>query len=801
MTEINEIFSLPMLALRGLTVFPGMLLTFDVERPASIAALQEAGREGRQLIFLAAQKSLSDDLPKEEGLYHVGTVCRIRQQLRQPRGNLCRVMVEGLYRAEALSIDTDAKAGYRAELRGLPDRAERMNPDRLEALQRKCISLFEDYLRLNQDMAAEQILNVLANPDPTYVAWYITQNLRVDADRKQAILESRLPGQRLALLCRLLTQEINVLGYEQELNAETQEQMNREQRDYYLRQQMKVIQSELGEDFGSSDDLAEYREKIEALAAPDEVREKLKKELGRLAKQPFGSSEAAVLRGYLDVCLELPWGKSSQETVDIAKARKILDSEHYGLEKVKERILEYLAVKQLSPEIKGGLLCLVGPPGTGKTSIAMSVAKATNRKLVRVSLGGVHDEAEIRGHRKTYIGSMPGRILAGISQSGTCNPLMVLDEIDKLGSDYRGDPSAALLEALDPEQNATFRDNFLELPFDLSGVFFITTANDRNTIPRPLLDRMEVIELPSYTDEEKLQIARRHLLPKQRRKHGLDGRQLHVNDAAIRAIIRGYTRESGVRLLERELAAICRKAAGGIAEGRFKGLSVKPESLEELLGPVKFKPDELRVRDEVGLVRGLAYTSVGGEVLDVEVAVVDGSGRLELTGNLGDVMKESAKAALTYIRSRAETLGLEPEFYKKKDIHIHFPEGAVPKDGPSAGITMTVALVSALTGRPVRHDVAMTGEITLRGRVLAIGGLREKTMAAMRAGVRTVILPAENEADLAEIDPAVRAALDFVPVEHADQVLPLVLLPNAQETETGAALPLVPAAERPGVRQ
>ena len=799
MTEINEIFSLPMLALRGLTVFPGMLLTFDVERPASIAALQEASGEGQQLIFLAAQKTLSDDLPKEEGLYHVGTVCRIRQQLRQPRGNLCRVMVEGLYRAEALSIDTDAKAGYRAQLRGLPDRAERMNPDRLEALQRKCISLFEDYLHLNQDMAAEQILNVLANPDPTYVAWYITQNLRVDSDRKQAILESRLPGQRLALLGRLLAQEINVLGYEQELNAETQEQMNREQRDYYLRQQMKVIQSELGEDFGSSDDLAEYREKIEALDAPDEVREKLKKELGRLAKQPFGSSEAAVLRGYLDVCLELPWGKSSPETVDIAKARKILDSEHYGLEKVKERILEYLAVKQLSPEIKGGLLCLVGPPGTGKTSVAMSVAKATNRKLVRVSLGGVHDEAEIRGHRKTYIGSMPGRILAGISQSGTCNPLMVLDEIDKLGSDYRGDPSAALLEALDPEQNVSFRDNFLELPFDLSGVFFITTANDRNTIPRPLLDRMEVIELPSYTDEEKLQIAKRHLLPKQRRKHGLDGRQLRVNDAAIRAIIRGYTRESGVRLLERELAAICRKAAGGIAEGKFKGLSVKPETLEELLGPVKCKPDELRVRDEVGLVRGLAYTSVGGEVLDVEVAVVDGSGRLELTGNLGDVMKESAKAALTYIRSRADALGLEPEFYKNKDIHIHFPEGAVPKDGPSAGITMTVALVSALTGRPVRHDVAMTGEITLRGRVLAIGGLREKTMAAMRAGVRTVILPAENEADLSEIDPAVRAALDFVPVEHADQVLPLVLLPKAQET--GAALPLVPAAERPGVRQ
>ena len=796
----NDLFTLPMLALRGLTVFPGMLLTFDVERPASIAALQQAGKE-QQLIFLASQKSLNADLPKEEELYHVGTVCRIRQQLRQPRGNLCRVMVEGLYRAEAVSIDTDAK-GYSAVLRGLPDRAERMNPDRLEALLRKCVSLFEDYLRMNQDMPNEQILNVLSNPDATYVAWYIAQNLRVDADRKQSILESRLPGQRLALLAQLLSQELNVLGFEQELNEQTQEQMSREQRDYFLRQQMKVIQSELGEDYGSTDDIAEYREKIEALAAPDEVREKLRKELGRLAKQPFGSSESAVLRGYLDVCLELPWGKRSVETVDIAKARKILDEDHYGLEKVKERILEYLAVKQLSPEIKGGLLCLIGPPGTGKTSVAMSVARATNRKLVRVSLGGVHDEAEIRGHRKTYIGSMPGRIIAGISQSGTCNPLMVLDEIDKLGSDYRGDPSAALLEALDPEQNVTFRDNFLELPFDLSGVFFITTANDRSSIPRPLLDRMEVIELSSYTDEEKLQIARRHLLPKQRRKHGLKGTQLRVDDAAIRAVIRGYTRESGVRTLERELAALCRKAAGGVAEGKFKSLSVKPEKLEELLGPAKFKPDERRLRDEAGLVRGLAYTSAGGEVLDVEAAVVEGTGRLELTGNLGDVMKESARAAVTYIRSRAAALGIDPDFYKDKDIHIHFPEGAVPKDGPSAGITVTIALISALTGRPARHDVAMTGEITLRGRVLPIGGLREKTMAAMRVGIKTVILPAENEADLAEIDPTVRAALDFVPTDHVDKVLDLALLPKPESAADAlAALPVPPARKRKGVRQ
>ena len=796
-TEFENTFTMPLLALRGLTVFPGMLLTFDVERSASIGALEQAG--DKQLVFLTAQRNISADLPKAEELYQVGTVCRIRQLLRQPRSSLCRVMVEGMERAEALEIDTNPR-GYSAVLRMLPDKPERMNPDRMEALQRKCISLFEEYLRMNPEMAAEQILNILANPDPTYVAWYIAQNLHVDADKKQVILESVYSGQRLGLLARLLQQELSVLSFEQELNEQTQDAVNRDQRDYFLRQQMKVIQSELGEDGGGGDDLAEYRFKIETLDAPKEVRERLRKELSRLAKQPFGSSEAALLRSYLDVCLELPWNTSSRETVDIAKARRILDAEHFGLDKVKERILEYLAVKQLSPEIKGGLLCLVGPPGTGKTSIAMSVAKATNRKLVRVSLGGVHDEAEIRGHRKTYIGAMPGRIISGINQAGTCNPLMVLDEIDKLGADYRGDPGAALLEALDPEQNKTFRDNFLELPFDLSGVFFITTANSLSTIPRPLLDRMEIIELTSYTDEEKLQIAKRHLLPKQRKKHGLKGTQLKVGDAAIRALIRGYTRESGVRQLEREMAALCRKAASGVAEERFKCLTVQPESLEDLLGPAKFKPDSLRLRDEVGLVRGLAYTSVGGEVLDVEVAVVDGKGSLELTGNLGDVMKESAKAAMTYIRSRADKLGLEPEFYKKKDIHIHFPEGAVPKDGPSAGITMTIALISALTGRPVRHDVAMTGEITLRGRVLPIGGLREKTMAALRAGVKLVILPAENEADLAEIDQTVRAALEFLPVEHADQVVEAALLPLPEEHSTqNRSVPQ--AAERPAVRQ
>ena len=516
--------AMPMLPLRGLSVFPGMLLTFDVERSASVAAVNTAVRTDH-LIFLAAQRDISVDVPEEKDIYRVGTVCRIRQQLRAGNGG-CRVMVEGLYRAETESIDTGAK-GYTATVRALDDRPERVSAARKEALVRNCLSLFNEYLHLNPDMMNEQLLNVLANPDLGYVISYIAQNVRLSIEDKQRLLEEVYPSRRLLLLSRLLSNELNVLAIEKELSDATQEQMNRSQREYYLREEMKVIQSELGED-GQTDDIDEYRRKISALPVDKEVRDKLLKELSRLAKQPFGSSEAAVLRNYLDVCLEIPWGVRTEETVDIAKARKLLDKEHYGLDKVKERILEYLAVKQLSPEIKGGLICLVGPPGTGKTSIAMSVAKATNRKLVRLSLGGVHDEADIRGHRKTYIGSMPGRIISGITQAKSCNPLMVLDEIDKLGSDYRGDPSAALLEALDGEQNGSFRDHFLEIPFDLSEVFFITTANTTDTIPRALLDRMEVIELPSYTDEEKLQIALRHLLPKQRKKHGLRAGQLRV---------------------------------------------------------------------------------------------------------------------------------------------------------------------------------------------------------------------------------------------------------------------------------
>ena len=792
--EIYEYVKLPLLALRGLHVFPGMLLTFDVERQASIGALN-AALKNDQLIFLSAQKDLTADMPQENEIYSVGTVCRIRQQLRQPRGNICRVMVEGVYRAKAVSIQCDPK-GYTAHVEALEDKNERINADRKEALLRSCLNLFEEYIQYNGDMVNEQILNLLANPSISYVTNYIAQNVRFSVEDRQALLEEVYPSRRLLALNRLIRHELNVLSIEKELNDATQEAINKNQRDYYLREEMKLIQAELGED----DDIENYRAKINALPVSEEIRERILKELGRLAKQPFGSSEASVLRNYLDVCLEIPWGVKTKETINLAKARKKLDEDHFGLEKVKERILEYLAVKQLSPDVKGGLICLVGPPGTGKTSIAQSVASAINRKLVRISLGGVHDEAEIRGHRRTYIGSMPGRLISGIIQAGSCNPLMVLDEIDKLASDSKGDPSAALLEALDSEQNHNFRDNFLELPFDLSEIFFITTANTLDTIPRALLDRMEVIQLSSYTDEEKLQIAKNHLIPKQRKKHGLKANQLKLTDSAIRELINSYTRESGVRNLEREIAGICRKAASGIAEEKYKSLSIRSGGLQNVIGPAKFKPDVLRTRDEIGLVRGLAYTAVGGEVLDVEVAVVEGSGKLQLTGNLGNVMQESAKAALTYIRSRAGILGIDPDFHKSKDIHIHFPEGAVPKDGPSAGITVTVALISALSGTPVRRDVAMTGEITLRGRVLAIGGLREKTMAAYRSGAKTVIIPAENEVDLENIDQSVRKHLDFVTAENVDDILDVVLARKNSEASLQPPCAMQ-SQERHSVRQ
>ena len=574
------------------------------------------------------------------------------------------------------------------------------------------------------------------------------------------------------LLIKILNEELNIMDIEARLNEETQARIDKDQKNYYLRQELKAIKDELGEDEYDDDD--EYIPRINALPVSDEIKSKLIKEAKKLAKEPFGSSEASVIKSYLDICLDMPWDKKCDEILDIPKVKKMLDDDHYGLEKVKTRIIEYLSVKKLTPDAKGGLICLVGPPGTGKTSVALSIAKCLNRRSVRIALGGVHDEAEIRGHRKTYVGSMPGRIINGIISAGVSNPLMILDEIDKLGSDYRGDPSSALLEVLDPEQNCTFRDNFLEIPFDLSDVFFITTANTTSTIPRPLLDRMEVIELSSYTDEEKLSIAKLHLLNKQRKKHGLATSSLRVSDAALRSVISDYTRESGVRELERSIAAVCRKAASEIASGDKKTVSVTDKNLDKYLGVPKYKDYNKNFSDEVGLVHGLAYTSVGGEVLDVEAAVMDGSGKLQITGNLGKVMEESVKAAVTCIRTRSAILKIDPDFHKNCDIHIHFPEGAVPKDGPSAGITICMALTSALTGSPANANIAMTGEISLRGRVMPIGGLKEKSMAAYRYGIRTILIPEGNVPNLEEIDNTVRENVRFIPIKTVDDAFPFV---------------------------
>jgi len=642
------------------------------------------------------------------------------------------------------------------------------------------------------DLAGSQgeIYAVFTSDDPSYVADYIAQNIAIRHEEKQEILEELRPVRRLQKVIRILSREVEILEIKNELAEETNQVMSQNQREYYLREQVRVIRAALGESEEDDNELETYKDDILRLGLSEEHQERLLKEVSRLGRQAYASSEAAVIRTYLDTVLELPWNTTTKERVDIAAARKVLEADHFGMEKVKERIIEFLAVRQIAPQVKGGILCLVGPPGVGKTSIASSVAKAFGRNFARISLGGVHDEAEIRGHRKTYIGAMPGRIMAAMRQAKSKNPMLLLDEIDKLGRDHRGDPASALLEALDSEQNSTFRDHYLELPFDLSGVFFITTANSTDTIPRPLLDRMEVIEVGSYTDEEKLQIAQRHLFPKQRKRHGLTARQLKLRDDAVRDIIAGYTRESGVRQLEREITKICRRTAAQIAEGESRGGTIHTAALHDLLGVRKYKIEAVSPVDEVGLARGLAWTRVGGEVLTVEVGVLEGNGKLELTGNLGNVMQESAKAALSYIRSRTVKLGIDPDFYKTKDIHIHFPEGGIPKDGPSAGITIAVAMVSALTGAPVRRDLAMTGEITLRGRVLEIGGLKEKTMAALRNDIRTVIVPAENEQDLEEIDPTVRAALQIVLVDHMDTVLETALcLPETKGMGEAKALP------------
>lgn len=797
--EIADCANIPVIALRGLTIFPNVLIHFDVARDISIKALEAAMKSG-QPILLVGQKDISVETPEQEDLYTVGTISNVRQILRMPGDNI-RVMVEGESRGMLLQM-TQEKPYLKADVQKLEDQSFR-DSARTEALMRATYDLFQTYTELAPKVSPDLIIQILASQDPGYIADYIAQNVPMRNSDKQVILEELRPVRRLERLFKLLEREVEILALDNDIQSKARDQMANQQRDYFLREQMRAIQHELGEGEGS-DEIEEYRKKIESAKLPESVTEKLKKELGRLAKQPFGSSESSVLRGYLDVCLELPWGKTTKEKINVSHVRKILDQDHYGMEKVKERILEFVAVKQLAPDLKGQVLCLVGPPGVGKTSIGMSMARAMNRKLARVSLGGVSDEAEIRGHRKTYVGSMPGRIINAINQAGSCNPLILLDEIDKMGHDHRGDPASALLEVLDGEQNSTFRDNFLELPFDLSEVLFITTANSLDTIPKPLLDRMEVIELGSYTDEEKLQIAKKHLLPKQMKRHGLTSAQLKISDHAIREIVASYTRESGVRMLERKLAAVCRKAAMKVVsdEGE-KTIRITEKDLKEYLGVARYYPERQALEERVGVVNGLAWTSVGGELLEVEVNVIPGSGKVELTGNLGDVMKESAHAALSFIRSQAEKLELPADFYKNKDIHVHFPEGAVPKDGPSAGIAITTAMVSALTGTPVRRGIAMTGEVTLRGRVLPIGGLKEKTMAAFRNGIRTVIIPADNGRDLEEIDQTVRKALQFILVERADQVLTAALLPRISGVEEPAADMMVgvPANKQPRLRQ
>ena len=791
---------MPVLALRGLAVFPNQTAHFDVGREKSVRALESAMKKD-QTLLLIPQKDIMKEDPGFDDLYPIGTVVMVKQILRSQGENL-RVLVTGLCRGRVL--EQTQQTPY---LAGLVERvAEVEAPEnlRVRALRREANALFDAYLEKTERPAQNLQLKMLTSEDTGFLADSIGQNCGIDYPEKAKLLCQLNPVKRLESAVKLLRQEMEMLQLESMIQEKTRAEIDQDQRDYYLREQMKVIREELGEGDDESES-ENYTKKIRALKLDEKSEEKLLKDVKRLKKQPFGSAEAAVLRNYLDVVLELPWHETTKERVDVEAARKILEKDHFGLQKVKERILETLAVRQLAPEMPPQILCLVGPPGVGKTSIAYSVARSLNRKMARISLGGVHDEAEIRGHRKTYVGAMPGRIMAAMTQAGSRNPVLLLDEVDKMGSDHRGDPGAALLEVLDSEQNHTYRDHFLEIPFNLSDVMFIATANTLDTVPRPLLDRMEIIELGSYTDEEKLMIAKDHLLPKQMGKHGIKKTQLRVTDDAIREIITCYTRESGVRNLERKLAEICRKADMRLlTQEESKRITVTGSNLEEFLGIRRYLPDRLPGSDQVGLVTGLAWTSVGGETLEVEVNVMDGSGKLELTGNLGDVMKESAHAALSYIRANAQKLGVETDFYKTKDIHVHFPEGAVPKDGPSAGVTVCTAIVSALTGLTVRRDVAMTGEISLRGRVLAIGGLKEKTMAALRHGVQTVIIPKANERDLQEIDQTVRKSLNFIMAETVDTVLEAAL--NRQQDMVAPMMTEIPGEARkksrkPGIRQ
>ena len=770
---------LPVVALRGLVVFPNNVVHFEVGRAKSIAAI-EAAMHGNSSVFLVAQKEMDVEEPGLRDLYTYGVVAEIRQVLRVSE-DLVKVLVEGKYRARLLELEDQGKymqAMVRsASVKGIS--ADKR--PQTEALIRSLRDCFEEYLSFSPQISKDVVYNIVSSDSPLYLSEYMPANLLLKYEDKQAILnESTLLG-RLEKLLVLLHQECEVLAIERDIDDKVNMQMDKGQREYYLREQLNVISEELGDTEDTRSEAEKYRQKVRALELEPESTEKLLKECDRLARMQSSSPESGVIRSYLDTCLALPWHTTTQDDLDQGHARKVLDRDHYGLEKVKERILELLAVRKLNRDVKGQIICLVGPPGVGKTSIAHSVAECMGRKFARMSLGGVHDEAEIRGHRRTYIGAMPGRIISAVTTAKSSNPVILLDEIDKLAGDYKGDPSSALLEVLDPEQNRTFKDHYLDIPFDLSEVLFITTANDASTIPGPLYDRMDVIELPSYTRTEKFNIAKKHLLPKQLKNNGVDG-MVSLNSAALYEIIDGYTREAGVRTLERTITAVLRKCAQKIAAGESEKVSVNAATVRDLLGPEKVKPTFISRSNTVGIANGLAWTSVGGEMLPVEVAILPGgSGKIELTGSLGDVMKESAHLAVTYARVHADEYGIPVEKFKTVDIHIHAPEGAVPKDGPSAGVTLTTALISALSGIPVRHDLAMTGEITLHGNVLPIGGLKEKSMAAYREGISTVLIPKNNEPDLFEVDGEVKEKIHFIPVSDLSQVLKTALVSRGKK--------------------
>ena len=766
--------ALPALALRGMVMFPKMRLHFEVGRSKSVAAVN-AAVHNEQMIFLVTQRDISVDDPTPEELYKIGVIAEIKQVIRNPGSNNLRVVVEGVCRAKVLNVLENDKYFIFDALRLESKKIRPIDSDYAEATVRMTKKIFDSYMEATARQADGVASEVLFNEQPDYLADFIAMNALNDYRDRQMILEELGPVARLEKLCSVLSRETELSLIEEDIEQKVQARLDKSQHEYYLREQIKVISEELGEGDDTLSEAEKYKEKILALSLDTEIEKKLMKECDRLSKLQGSSPDANVVRTYLDECLSLPWNTYTEDNFDLKKARKILDDEHFGMDKVKDRFIEMLAVRALSEKTRGQIICLVGPPGVGKTSIVRSVAKAMGRKYVRMSLGGVRDEAEIRGHRKTYIGAMPGRIVNALETAKSFNPIILLDEIDKLGNDYKGDPSSALLEALDPEQNNSFRDHYIEFPVDLSKVIFITTANDASAIPGPLYDRMEVIELSSYTLEEKMNIAKRHLVRKQRELHGLDGRSFRMSDSVLRFLIDNYTREAGVRRLEQLIAALCRKTAVKVASGEKGSASLTVSDIKEMLGPEKFRPDDVSKTDLVGVVNGLAWTSVGGELLQVEAVVMDGNGKLELTGSLGDVMKESAKAALSYIRSVASDYGIDSEVFKTKDIHIHVPQGAVPKDGPSAGVTISTALLSALTGVSVRHNVAMTGEISLTGRVMPIGGLREKSMAAFKSGMDTVVIPAENESDLWEVDPAVKEKINFIPVKRLSEVFSLAL--------------------------